>query len=464
MNGWPLRAKVPAIALGLLLVSQLVIGVAALALVQRSLIAQVDSRLESASRAVAARPVANLTADQRTRLAELPSDYVVLYHDASGNFLSRVSSAVSGSTTTPRLAIDADAVGPYTTREIGGIARWRLATRTLPNDRGTVTVALPLAEVTAATTGLRRTLALVFLATAAVGAFVAWRATHRALRPLRDAEATAAAIAGGDWSSRVPEAAASTEAGSLARSLNTMLDQLQRAFAAQRASEERLRTFLADASHELRTPLASIRGYAELQQLDGAADAKETAARIEANAVRMGALVEDLLTLARYDTAAAETGANERVDLSALLDDAASDARARAPDRSVTVTGTDRAVVVHGSARHLRQVVANVCANALTHTPDGTPVELDLSTDGAAAVVTIRDHGPGIALADRERVFERFYRPDASRARETGGSGLGLAIVASIVAAHGGSVAAVAPRGGGTAIVIRLPLADRTRE
>ncbi len=273
--------------------------------------------------------------------------------------------------------------------------------------------------MTAATTGLRRTLVLVFVATGALGALVAWRATHRALRPLRDAEETAAAIAAGDWTRRVPEAAPGTEAGSLARSLNAMLDQLHASFAGQRAIEARLREFLADASHELRTPLASIRGYAELQQLEGAVDARETAARIEANAVRMGALVEDLLTLARFDSAAADTAGRDLVDLADILEDAAADARAQAPDRAVTVVAADTAVV-HGSARHLRQVVANVCANALEHTPDGTPVELSLGIDGDRVVLTIRDHGPGIPAADRERVFERFYRPDESRARETG--------------------------------------------
>ncbi len=119
MSRWPLRARIPAIALGLLLLAQLVIGVAALALVQRSLVQQVDTRLESASRAVAARPAAALTAEQRTRLAELPSDYVVLYHDAAGTFLSRVSSAISGSAGAPNLVIDATATGPYTTHEVG---------------------------------------------------------------------------------------------------------------------------------------------------------------------------------------------------------------------------------------------------------------------------------------------------------------------------------------------------------
>ncbi len=313
--------------------------------------------------------------------------------------------------------------------------------------------------MTAATSGLRRTLILVFLITGAVGGLIAWRATHRALQPLRDVEATASAIASGDWGRRVPEGPAGTEVGSLARSLNAMLAQLDGAFTAQRASEDRLRAFLSDASHELRTPLATIRGYAELQQLDSAIDHRESAARIEANAVRMGALVEDLLTLARFDEAPAQLAGGERVDLASLLDDAASDLRAQAPDRAITVTGASGSPIVRGSSRHLRQVLANIGANALSHTPEGTPVELSLATRGDRVTITVRDHGPGIPPEDRSRVFERFYRPDASRARETGGSGLGLAIVAAIVAAHGGSVEATAPRGGGTAIVIGLPAA-----
>ena len=284
--------------------------------------------------------------------------------------------------------------------------------------------------------------------------------TRRALRPLRDVEATAAAIAAGDWSRRVPEGPAGTEVGSLSRSLNAMLGRLDTAFASQRASEDRLRSFLADASHELRTPLAAIRGYAELQQLDQAIDAKEAAARIEANAVRMGALVEDLLTLARFDEAPSLLSGNEDVDLAALLDEAAADLRAQAPDRVVTVASSAAgAATVRGSSRHLRQVLANVGANALAHTPAGGPVELSLADDGEWCVVTVRDHGPGIPPEDRTRIFERFYRPDASRTRESGGTGLGLAIVAAIVAAHGGSVEAAAPDGGGAAIVMRLPRA-----
>ena len=457
MSRWPLRAKIPAIALTILLVAQVLVGVLALALVQRTLVSQVDARLATAARAVAARPAASLTPEARARLAELPSDYVVLYHDASGAFLRRVSSALTGGAEAPNLAVSPDAKGPYTTREPGSLDRWRLLTRPLPNGRGTVTIALPLAEVQAATTSLRRALILAIAATALVGGLIAWRATHRALRPLRDAEATAAAIASGDWSRRVTEGPPGTEAGSLARSLNAMLDQLAASFEAQRAIEDRLRAFLSDASHELRTPLASIRGYAELQRLDGAVDPRETGARIEANAVRMGALVEDLLTLARYDESGAVAGA-ERVDLAGLLEEAANDVRAQAPDREVTVDAVT--AVVLGSPRHLRQVIANACANAVTHTPAGSPIELSAAVDDGEATVTIRDHGPGIAPEDRERVFERFYRPDASRARETGGSGLGLAIVASIVAAHGGTVAATAPDGGGAAIVIRLPLAS----
>src|SRR4029079_6319195 len=257
----------------------------------------------------------------------------------------------------------------------------------------------------------------------------------------------------------------STEVGRLSASLNAMLSQIEQAFAVQAASEERMRRFASDASHELRTPLAAVRGYAELYRQGAVtekADLDSTMRRIEDEATRMGGLVEDLLTLARLDD---QCGAKRApVDLTRVAAAAVQDARALDPDRSVRLTGrggplgpTD----VLGDEARLRQVVTNLVANALRHPPAGSPVELAVGRDGGYGIVEVRDHGAGIAPDHARKVFERFFRADASRQRSSGGSGLGLAIVAAIVGAHHGQVGVSETPGGGGTFPRRRPPAGQ---
>ncbi|MBV8995838.1 MAG: HAMP domain-containing histidine kinase [Pseudonocardiales bacterium] len=246
-----------------------------------------------------------------------------------------------------------------------------------------------------------------------------------------------------------------------------MLAQIESAFrtqqaseAAARSSEERMRRFVADASHELRTPLTSIRGFAELYRQGAAADVPRLISRIESEAARMGLLVEDLLLLARLD--AQRELARAPVDLVALAADAVQDARALSPDRPVAleVTHNGRVPVVLGDEPRLRQVLSNLMTNALTHTPAGTPVTVGVATEPGWAVLSVRDQGPGLAPQDAQRVFERFYRVDSSRARSRrGGTGLGLSIVAALTAAHGGTAELDTAPGSGATFRIRLPLA-----
>ncbi|MWB97734.1 sensor histidine kinase [Agromyces seonyuensis] len=357
--------------------------------------------------------------------------------------------------------------------------------------------------------------------------------------PLREVERTAAAIAeGGDFSQRLGGATPNTEVGRLNRSLNTMLNRIDRAFRDRARTIDQMRRFVGDASHELRTPLVSVRGYAELYRM-GALQTPEDVAqamdRIEKEAIRMGLLVEDLLALARLDEA--KPLELTRVDLVPLARDAALDVRAAAPDRVVTLiapdastedgsapapalapdaapvdgtdTGASRAsirsiaartgsllrrrprtesqpvvesapetapepqpatasVPVHHGAEILaeenkvRQVIANILGNALRYSPDGSPLELRVAIDedAARAVLDVVDHGEGIPAQIREKIFQRFWRADTSRTRETGGTGLGLAIVASIVAAHNGTVEVVETPGGGATFRLSFPLAD----
>ena len=236
-----------------------------------------------------------------------------------------------------------------------------------------------------------------------------------------------------------------------------MLSQIETAFREREASEKRLRRFLADASHELRTPLTSIRGYAELFRMGAARDSARTERamrRIEEEAERMGALVQNLLVLARLDQL--PEVAREPVDLAELASDAVEDARAAAPDRRIALESNGPAVV-SGDASQLRQVVANLVRNALVHTPPGSPIEVSAVSQDGSGVLRVRDHGNGLPNGDPDAPFERFWRSDPSRARDSGGAGLGLSIVSAIVSAHGGSVSAENLDGGGALFTVRLP-------
>jgi two-component system, OmpR family, sensor kinase len=373
------------------------------------------------------------------------------------------------------------------------------------------------------------------------------------LRPLTDIERTAEAIAAGDLGRRVPERDPRTEVGKLGRSLNAMLAQIESAFRARTASEEsarrseeaarrsalaasrsqdRLRQFVADASHELRTPLTAIRGYAEYYRQRGgvgglAADdpAADSAAnsqpagsaitagtgvparpltradldhlieRVESEATRMGVLVDDMLLLARLDQ---QRQLDFRtVDLLAIAADALHDARVIAPKRAINLTvGTPEAPLVTGDEVGLRQVVGNLMSNAMTHTPDGTPIDISIRSgvlgnghrpaagalpppgaghppaaghqpgaDGEPAIILeVTDHGAGLTDEQQEHVFERFYRTDRARTRKAGGTGLGLAIVAAMISAHHGRVWVDSQPGQGATFGLALPLAPEARE
>ncbi len=364
---------------------------------------------------------------------------------------------------------------PYTVASANHHLRWRVLVTVLDNG-SILTVGVNLASVDH-TVGRLVVLelffgsgALVLLATIGVGM------VQTSLRPLREIERTAGAIARGDLSRRVPKLEGGddeprTEVGRLGRALNTMLGQIEMAFTARaesegraRRSEERMRQFVADASHELRTPLTTIRGFAELHRQVSAKEPEQAAKlvrRIEEEAARMGLLVEDLLLLARLDQE--RPLAPVELELRAIGNDAVTAARAVAPDRKIDLEippGTGTLTVFADEAR-IRQVVGNLMTNALTHTPAGTAVTLRLREDGDRAVIEVADRGPGLAPEQAERVFERFYRADAARTRQGGGgsgTGLGLAIVAALVSAHGGTVDVETQPGEGATFRVRLPL------
>jgi two-component system OmpR family sensor kinase len=340
---------------------------------------------------------------------------------------------------------------------------WRAMTVRGPRGELT-TVAIDLSDVQSTVRALVYAQVGIGAAVLLVLGVAGYAVVHRSLRPLVEVEQTAAAIADGQLDRRVPQRDPRTEVGRLSLALNGMLAQIQRAVASSessaeqaRSSEDRMRRFITDASHELRTPLTTIRGFAELYRQGAASDVEMAMSRIESESSRMGLLVEDLLLLARLD--AQRPLERHRVDLLALASDAVHDAQSIAPRRDITMEVFDGPGTpeVLGDEARLRQVLGNLVANALQHTPESAGVTVRVGTVDDNAVLEVCDEGPGMSQDVAHRVFERFYRADSSRARASGGTGLGLSIVDSLVYAHGGTVSVTTAPGEGCRFKVNLP-------
>ncbi len=447
---------------------------AASAELQYYLIGQVDKRLDHAAQVFTKVPLTQLPDLHHLRLLTPPGGGYLVEVTIDGR-----TSTYNGSGVVPTdlPAVPSDpAFGRAATApsRSGDGSQWRVLPLAFPQQNATVVVAANLDEVNTAIGDLTERFLWIALAGLVLIGGIGYALVRGSLRPLEEVESTAEAIAAGDLSRRVPVRRPGSEVGRLANAFNVMVGRIENAFraserseASARGSEERMRQFVADASHELRTPLTSIRGYAELYRQGAVASPDEVASvlrRIEDQAARMGLLVDDLLLLARLD----HQRPLERspVDLGVLAVDAVHDAHAVAPDRVVGLRlppaqGEEPvAVPVLGDAARLRQVVGNLVNNALTHTPPDTPIEVRLRTDGAEGVLEVADAGPGLPPEQAQRVFERFYRADPSRGRDSGGTGLGLAIVAALVAAHGGRVEVDTAINVGTTFRVLLPLAS----
>jgi two-component system OmpR family sensor kinase len=402
--------------------------------------------------------IRNLTADAPAIPGTgLAGTLHLAYLDADGGTtLSLRGGAAPTLPTLDRAAVMARRGEPF---EVPG---WRVLALPTRSGGGSVVVAGALSQVDTTMDRVRLVCLLVGAGLLVVLAAVGWFWVRAGLRPLRRIEETAAAIAGGDLSRRVPPTTAdTTEVGRLTTSLNGMLAQIESAVAARARSEERLRRFVADASHELRTPLAGINGFAQLYRMGGA-EVEATMDRIERESVRLTELVDDLLLLAQVD----EGGLALRrapMDLRTLAADALHDLQALDPAREVTLTGPGGAdgpapAPVEGDEARLRQVVSNLVGNAVAHTPAGSPVRVGVGTLDGRAVLELADSGPGLPPEAATRVFDRFYRADTSRARDHGGgAGLGLAIVWSLVTAHGGEVTVSSRPGEGATFRVGLP-------
>ncbi len=471
---WSLQRRLVAALLALLALTGIVVGAVSVATLHSMLISRVDDELDDAL-AVARQRVPGLVGPLTTppsardllpgqahgalAVVSIPGRPVQAQYlgDAGENQVVSVDRATLFSVEPGAGARTVDFGSP--------LGSYRLAAARDPSGVEII-VGLPLQDTQLTTLQLAVTIALVTAAALVVAAVVATVVVRLALRPLGRVTAIARSVselplARGQVAlpDRVPEPDTDprTEVGQVGGAFNRMLDHIAAALAERQETEDKIRRFVADASHELRTPLAAVRGYAELTRrapYELPEDARHVLARIESESLRMTRLVEELLLLARLDEG--RDVVTDDVDVAALVADAVADARAAGPDHEWAFTGPDEPVSVRGDAERLHQVVANLLANARTHTPEGTHVSTSIEAGVDDVAIVVEDDGPGIPESIQPTLFERFVRGDASRSRRAGSTGLGLAIVQAIVAAHGGSVG-VESRPGRTRFTVRLP-------
>ena len=337
---------------------------------------------------------------------------------------------------------------------------FRVIAQRLPTGLGTVVVAQSFEDIDRTLLRLQGLFILIGLVMILFIALASRKVITVGLRPLATVEATAERIAEGDLTARLPDVKPNTEVGRLVNTLNMMLGRIEESFSARVDSESKLRRFVADASHELRTPITAIRGFAELHRqgaVTGEEKTKELIGRIENESKRMGSLVEDLLLLARLDQSREMKA--EPVNLSKLVSDAVESARAAGPNHLVNFNKSDDEIYALGDNDRIHQVVANLLANARTHTPVGTKIDVSVTQSEDGVRIRIADNGPGLSEKDQTRIFERFYRADASRVRTDGeGTGLGLSIVDAVMRAHAGQVSVESELGKGAAFTLFFPL------
>ena len=466
--------------ISLMIVVVVAVSAITVSIYQRNLIRNLDEALKSSGQVVAVQILDELGSSNNHSSSNIYlSDYYMnaVLTDTNQQTLvirPRINSQVKekfGAPANPGTLLMTLDSTPQTVRSTKAGQQWRAIVLPVtsqdllkrPQTIGAVVIARPLTPVYETVALMTRLLVFVGLSVIALGTAVAVALVRHHLRPLRGIEYSTHAIAAGDLSRRVPPGKEGSEVGMLANSINVMLAQIEQAFAAKDHSESKMRQFVSDASHELRTPLATVRGYAELYRLGGVPEDQidPTMGRIESESKRMSRLVEDLLQLARLDEG--QSLHRSHVNIKTVGQNALADMRARDPSRQPTLIGLDGGsaddIVIVADKDKVTQVVTNLLSNVLTHTPAGTATELAvgrISPD--EAVIEVRDHGPGVRGEDADRLFERFYRTDASRSRASGGSGLGMAIVAAIMAAHGGTARVAPTEGGGLTVRLTFPV------
>jgi two-component system OmpR family sensor kinase len=484
--GWPLRTRLVAIMVGLLMLLGLVVGATAEIYLHKSLYQQLDTKLIETNNRNYPRPDSKHQGPMFNTTKPPPGaevDWIVLRLNGTGAVTDDTGIVVIGTdddgyqgdvfqdlsaTTVAQLAAVARD-GKPTDVDLGGdLGDYRVvsAPNNLPGGGVSIT-AMPLADTKATLLQVALVTGAAVLAALLTAGWAGAFIVRRTLQPLTRVAATATRVSEleldrgeVDLAQRVPAADTDprTEVGAVGAALNRLLDHVGSALEARHASETQVRQFVADASHELRTPLAAIRGYAELTRRSRQPVPDELAhvlRRVESEAKRMTALVEDLLLLARLD--AGRPLAQDPVDLTMLVVDAVSDAHAAGPRHDWQLDLPAEPVTVTGDPQRLHQVLANLLANARTHTPEGTTVTVGVGASDGAAVLTVTDAGPGIPASLQPHIFERFARGDSSRSRAAGSTGLGLSIVHAVVTAHGGTVS-VRSVPGWTEFTVRLPM------
>jgi two-component system OmpR family sensor kinase len=414
------------------------------------------------------------TATQPRTSPELPSAFLVEMVSGNGHVDRVLRASLGGQDPGPVLRVPVSQLkatsSPFSVQS--GSHAWRVLVVAKPDGQFTV-VGVSLDNILPVVSQLEMIELLAALAALTLLVVIGARLVSGSLRPLDDIERTAVSIAGGDLSRRVRGYRLSTEVGRLSAALNTMLGHIETAYRARaegeakaQDSQERMRQFVADASHELRTPLTSIRGFADFYEQRGEDMDRETTdrlmSRIRQESIRMAALVDDMLLLARLDEHRELDLAP--VDLGSLAADAVHDFRALHQDRSLTLETEPDPVVIAADEARIRQVIGNLLSNAMQHTPDGTPVRVAVRCDADVAHLSVADEGPGMTAEQAAHAFERFYRADSSRTRASGGAGLGLSIVAALVNAHGGHADVTTEPGQGCVFHVRLPLAAANLE
>ncbi|MEV4349440.1 HAMP domain-containing sensor histidine kinase [Actinoplanes sp. NPDC049596] len=479
-RGWPLRTRIVAIIITLLTILGLAVGTTAYVFLHDQLYSQVDEKLDGVSNPFRGgggnRPDIDPSKFYSKPFGGQEPGSITIYYDADGYIdggevvtvpttsggLETVYSALGNEANTELMTV---ALGAKVNVDVDGQGSFRATATQEPNGVTRVT-ALSLGTVNDTLLRIALVTAGAILIAIGVAGWAGAFIVRRTLAPLDRVAATATRVSElkldrgeVELAQRVPEGDTDprTEVGQVGAALNQMLDHVGNALEARHASEMQVRQFVADASHELRTPLAAIRGYAELSRRSRAPISEEIAHvlnRVESEAKRMTLLVEDLLLLARLD--AGRPLAHDPVDLTMLVVDTVSDAHAAGPRHNWQLDLPEEPVIVHGDGARLHQVLANLLANARTHTPEGTAVTVAVTTMPNAAVIHVIDSGPGIPAELQPHIFERFARGDSSRSRAAGSTGLGLSIVHAVVTAHRGQVS-VQSEPGRTVFSVMLP-------
>lgn len=470
-NDISLRTKITGVTVFILSLGLIVAGVGTVSFLRPQLIGVQDTELRQLRNDPASilAPGANTSALTTDDVLGADSRYYIAVLDQHGELLydNQRKGVRQTAPTVPALTPEwalAEGGNPFPIHSTDSV-EWRAVAIPILAGGGQPGGTLVIASSTAGTNQVMARFTVIFtgfgFAVLLLGAALTRILVTNTFVPLAEVERTALEISRGDFSKRIMVSSPNTEVGHLGQSLNVMLDHIDDSFAERARTIEQMRRFIGDAGHELRTPLVSVRGYAELYRLGALNDDEQLSQameRIEKEAIRMGSLVEDLLALARLDERRPLELAP--LPLNAFVADAAFDTRAQDPEREVVVVEDPREPRVWGDEHKVRQVITNLLGNALRYSPDGSPIQFTVTSDASRNVGTfeIADHGEGIPEQLRSKIFDRFWRADNSRNRETGGSGLGLSIVQSIVEAHNGHVSVHETPGGGATFRVELPL------